>query len=421
MNALTDRLAQRLPVFYGYVMLPLALLLQIGSSPGQTFAVAAFTPSLLSALQLTESQLGFAYMLGTVCAAIPLAWIGPATDRVGLKSVACVVVLGLSAACLFASTVTNFVQLLAAFFLLRFLGQGAMTLLATNTKAMWFRARLGRVAAALSVGSALTFAWVPDWLSSAIAVYGWRATYQGIGVLLVVIILPSLMLLYRDRPEDVGQCVDGVSADPAAENRSHKSEAEESSAVTLASAIRTRSYAILGLSNIFWAMAGTGVLFYLLTLCEDRGLDDSKLLFKILGLSMLASQLSGGVLADFCRLNRLFGSGVCLIAVALTWLALDSTLIGIRGFAALFGAGQGLLISVTSVVMLRFYGREHLGSIRGAIWCGTVAGSGCGPLIMGLFKDNTGSYDGAILCFAAAMLPLSVAAWFIRPPTKQPA
>lgn len=407
-------------MFYGYVMLPLALLLQIGSSPGQTFAVAAFTPSLLSALELTESQLGLAYMLGTVCAAIPLAWIGPATDRVGLKSVACVVVLGLSAACLFASTVTNFVQLLGAFFLLRFLGQGAMTLLATNTKAMWFRARLGRVAAALSVGSALTFAWVPDWLSSAIEAYGWRATYQGIGVFLVVLILPAIMLLYRNRPEDVGQSVDGLSVEPAATNNNGQpeSEPEEPLAVTLASAIRTRSYAILGLSNIFWAMAGTGVLFYLLTLCEDRGLDDAKLLFKILGLSMLAAQLSGGILADFCNLNRLFGTGVCLIAAALTWLAFDPSLFGIRGFAALFGAGQGLLISVTSVVMLRFYGREYLGSIRGTIWCGTVAGSGCGPLIMGVFKDNTGSYDGAILCFAAAMLPLAVAAWFIRPPHK---
>jgi hypothetical protein len=66
---------------------------------------------------------------------------------------------------------------------------------------------------------------------------------------------------------------------------------------------------------------------------------------------------------------------------------------------------------------IRFDGRRHLGSIRGTIWCGTVAGSGCGPLIMGAFQDGVGSYDPAIACFALAMAPLAVAAWTIRPPT----
>ncbi|MEO1530115.1 MAG: MFS transporter [Planctomycetota bacterium] len=414
MNALTNRLAQRLPIFYGYVMLPLAMLLQIGSSPGQTFAVSAFTPALLDSLQLSESRLGLAYMLGTLCASIPLAFVGPVTDRIGLKPVACVVALALAGACVFASTVQSFLGLLVAFFLLRFLGQGAMTLLAANTNAMWFRARLGRVSAALSVGSAIAFAWVPDWIASAIERYGWRETYNAIGGLLLLAVLPAILLLYRNRPEDIGQCVDGLDANTDTMDQ----PAEESRSIPLSRAARTASYGILGFCNIVWAMAGTGILFYLFTLCDDRGIDqgNAKSLFKILGLSMLAAQLTGGILADFLKLNRLFGCGTCLIAAALVWLSVDTTLSGARGFSVLFGGGQGLLISVTSVIMVRFYGRKYLGSIRGAIWCGTVAGSGCGPLIMGLFKDSTGSYEMAITCFAVVMTPLALASWFIRAP-----
>ena len=390
MNFLSDRIANRSRVFYGYWMLPIAMLMQIGSSPGQTFAVSAFTPALLDSLNLTQSRLGLAYMLGTLFAALPLSTVGPASDRMGLKRIACLVVIGLAGACLFASSVTTFAGLLAAFFLLRFLGQGSMSLLSSNTTAMWFRHRIGRVSALLSIGSAMAFAWVPDWISTSIDVVGWRSTYRWIALLLVVFLLPLLVLLYRNRPEEIGQMVDGLPPRTNPEQGERKDDAIELPGVNLSRAMRSASYYVIGLSNIIWAMAGTGVLFYLFTLCDERGFaQDAKSLFKILGVSMLVTQLLGGVLADFLKLNRLLGIGTTLIAVSLSWLAIDPTISGARAFAMLFGAGQGMQISVTGVIMVRFYGRRHLGSIRGAIWCGTVAGSGCGPLIMGAFMDGS--------------------------------
>ena len=423
MNFLSDRLARRLPFFYGYLMLPLAMLMQLGTSPGQTFAVSAFTPALLDSLQLTQSRLGLAYMLGTLMAAIPLTYIGPAADRHGLKRISSVVIVALACACLFASCVNGFYGLLVAFFFLRFLGQGALTLLSSNTTAMWFRSRIGRVSALLSIGSAIAFAWVPEWLSICIDHLGWRATYQCLAGLLLVALLPIFLLLYRNRPEDLGQFVDGRTDGPVPRSKPGDDSAcsdSDPDSLTLAQAARTKSYYILGLSNIIWAMSGTGVLFYLFTLCQERGFPDGTAdwLFKILGLTMLSMQLSGGILADFMHLNRLLGIGTALVAASLLWLYLDPSVIGVQGFAALFGGGQGMLISVSGVAWIRFYGRTYLGRIRGAVWCGTVAGSGCGPLLMGSVKDATGNYDLAILAFAVAMMPLAIAAWFIRPPAN---
>ena len=432
MNLLSDRLAQRLPFFYGYLMLPLAMFMQIGTSPGQTFAVSAFTPALLSSLSLSQSQLGLAYMLGTVLAAIPLSTIGPAADRHGLKRISMLVIGALAGACVIASLVNGFYGLFAAFFLLRFLGQGSLTLLAGNTTAMWFRTRIGRVSAILSIGSAIAFAWIPGFLEETIGIYGWRQTYRLMAAVLVVFLMPLILLLYRDKPEDLGQSVDGRnSIDPADSTTRHRvlqeSKAASDSAnepdsdwdsLTLSQAARTGSYYILAFSNVVWAMAGTGVLFYLFTLCDQRDLPagTAKMLFKVLGIAMLVAQLAGGVLADFSRLGRLFGCGATMIAVSLIWLLVDTTATGGAAFAMLFGAGQGMLISVSGVAWVRFYGRRNLGKIRGTVWCGTVAGSGCGPLIMGLVQDLTGNYNQAIMIFAAAMSPLAFFAWFIRPP-----
>lgn len=434
MNYFSDHLAKRLPFFYGYLMLPLAMLMQVGTSPGQTFAVSAFTPALLDGLDLTQSRLGLAYMLGTLFAAIPLTLVGPAADRHGLKRVASFVIVGLALACAFASSVQGFYGLLAAFFLLRFLGQGSLTLLSGNTTAMWFRSRIGRVSAVLSIGSAIAFAWVPQWLRGSIDAIGWRSTYMALAGILVFALLPLVLLLYRNRPEDLGQFVDGsagrrspsrnseptitAESEDDSDSASPAAEIADGESLTLSQAARTGSYYILALSNIIWAMSGTGVLFYLFTLCEERALppDTASWLFKILGMTMLALQLGGGVLADYVRLDRLLGVGTVLVAVSLVWLFFDTTVLGAQVFAAFFGGGQGMLISVSGVAWVRYYGRRHLGSIRGAVWCGTVAGSGCGPMLMGWVKDVTGRYDVAILCFALAMVPWAIAAWFIRPP-----
>ncbi len=452
MKSFSHSLARRSPFFYGYVMLLLAVIMQLGTSPGQTFAVSAFTPALLQGLGLSQSRLGLAYMLGTVLAAIPLSLVGPAADRHGLKRITVIVVVGLSGACFFASSINGFYGLLAAFFLLRFLGQGSLTLLSGNTSAMWFRSRIGRASAVMAVGSAIAFAWIPQWLKQSIAAFGWRETYQGIGYLLVLGLLPLVVFFFVNRPEDVGQDVDGdsptgsrrdddsqQSGDPQLqtpasgdERTPHETHDDRESlslqqalslqeALSLRQALRTGSFYILGLTNIVWAMSGTGVLFFLYTLCEERAIppEAGNGLFKILGLSMLALQLCGGILSDFMRLGRLFGLGATLIAAGLTWLSVDGSLTGAQAFTALFGAGQGMLISVSGVAWLRFYGREHLGSIRGSVWCGTVAGSGCGPLLMGWSKDYSGSYDAAIYLFTAMMIPLALAAWLIQPPAKE--
>ena len=174
-NGASNRLATRLPFFYGYVMIPVAMLVQIATSPGQTFAISAFTPSLRQSLQLSDSQLSLAYMLATFLAAVPLALVGPLSDRWGLKGITLAAVIALSCTCYLMSRVTGLFTLFAAFFLLRFLGQGSLTLLSANSIAMWFRMRMGRVSALMSVGTAIAFAWIPGWISISISAVGWRA------------------------------------------------------------------------------------------------------------------------------------------------------------------------------------------------------------------------------------------------------
>ncbi|KAA1258738.1 putative MFS-type transporter YhjX [Rubripirellula obstinata] len=427
LSRISDTLARRLPFFYGYVMIPLAMVLQITTSPGQTFAFSAFTPSFRETFQMSDSHLTLAYMLGTFFAAVPLTFIGPLSDRFGLRVLSCLAVLGLSTTCWIASMASGWWTLLLVFFFLRFLGQGSLTLLAGNTVSMWFHSRIGRVSAMMSVGTAVAFAWVPGWIRESILNNGWRETYQSISLLVLASTLPMVLIFFRNRPEDLGQNVDGkiFSHDPD-ENATEESvsvQIKTERSLTFAEAIRTPAFWILGAANSAWALIGTGIIFYLYILCQQRGFDDQVAsgLFKTIGLCMLAGQLGGGVLADFVRLNRMLGVGVVMLCIGVASLLLGSFIVSqseimLQTYSAFFGGGQGLLLAVGAVVWVRYFGRDSLGAIRGSVMCATVAGSGCGPLLMGLSLDYYGSFDLALIAFLVILSVLTVASWFAIKP-----
>ena len=242
-------------------MVPIAMLATIATSPGQTFGISIFNPSFRSALGLSHSQLTGAYMIGTLLAALPQPYIGRLMDRFGIRRVMFVVVILLGLACLFMSLVMNLVMLFLAFFLLRLLGQGALSLLANNTLPMWFQERLGTVAGLMSASVAGAVAFIPPLILLLINRFGWQGAYATLGILVWVIMLPLLFLFYRNRPQDIGQELDGRSSLPTAIISKLTNTAVS---FTLSEARHTRTYWILLLLTAAWSMIATAIFFNIL-------------------------------------------------------------------------------------------------------------------------------------------------------------
>ena len=142
MTTIPYLLARRLPFFYGWAMLPIAMLAQALTIPGQTVGVSVFNISFRETLNLSHTQLSGAYALGTLLASLPQAWIGSLMDRFGIRRVMAAVGVLLGLACIFVSQANSLAWLFLGFFGLRLFGQGALSLSASNSLGMWFRARL---------------------------------------------------------------------------------------------------------------------------------------------------------------------------------------------------------------------------------------------------------------------------------------
>ena len=80
-----DRNAATKRLYYGWIMVPLAMAVMVCSAPGQTYGFMSFNSSLRESLRLSQTEFSGIYLLATLCAAIPLSYLGRLTDRFGLK------------------------------------------------------------------------------------------------------------------------------------------------------------------------------------------------------------------------------------------------------------------------------------------------------------------------------------------------
>ncbi len=411
----SQRLAARLPFYYGWVMLPIAMIAAIATSPGQTFGVSIFNASFRQALGLSHSQLTGAYMMGTLLAALPQPYIGSLMDRFGIRRVMFVIVILLGLAAIFMAQVQNLLMLFFAFFFLRLLGQGALSLLATNTLAMWFQIRLGTVAGIMSAGMAGSMALIPPFILLLINQLGWRGAYAALGVIVWLVMLPLLILLYRNRPQDVGQALDGRSL---AEVAITAEENKDALSFSLKEAQQTRAYWILLIFSATWAMIITAVFFNIVPIFTSQGLTagNAAATYTTLAIALAITQLVAGMLADRFRLNWLAVVCMVLFTLGIGVLSQANSIIVAQLYALLIGLSQGLFGAVNNTVWVRYYGRIHLGKIRGSIAMAMVAGSSVGPFIMGATYDLFGSYQVSLTLFIAILIPLTIAVFWATPP-----
>ena len=67
----------------------------------------------------------------------------------------------------------------------------------------------------------------------------------------------------------------------------------------------------------------------------------------------------------------------------------------------------------------RYFGRKHLGKLRGGVLTAQVAGSSLGPFITGVIFDLTGSYQISLWIFVGLLLPAAISSfWAVKPQLK---
>ena len=405
--------AQRQTFFYGWVVLFVASLAMFISGPGQTYTVSIFVDPIISDLSWSRTMVSGLYTAGSLTGAGILVLVGRLLDRYGARVILLTVVFLFGFATILMSRIDHPVELYLGFAGIRTLGQGTLMLASTTMVALWFVRLRGRAMAIATLGSALSFASFPPLVHFFIEQFEWRGAWIALSIL-IWSTLP-LMTLARRTPESMGLLPDGVRD---AGTDAHHVPSEVS--FTLTEAMKTRSFWLLLFASMPHSLITTAMVFHMGSLITSRGLA-ARLAPQVLSTMALISLLGtlvAGYLSDKIPNRYLIAAGHILLAVGMVWTFTIGHAWQGLALGAIIGISSGLTHTANNVIWPNYFGRRHLGAIRGIATTGMVAFAAVGPFPFGVLFDLTGTYTVPLLIFL--FLPLVCAAAILQayPPTK---
>ena len=393
--------------FYGWVMVAIAGMGIFASGPGQSHTFSVFVGPISEDLGISQTVLASAYAMATLGAAFVLPYLGKIVDQWGarLSLIGIVSILGL--ACLFFGAASGYLWLALGFGFLRFFGQGAMMLGSANLVSQWFSAKRGFALSLMALGFGLSMAIHPNLGQYLIDVMGWRNAWFTLGIITWALMLPPLILLVFDKPEDL---------DLAPDNAEVVRDAPKPAltGLTLGEALRHPTFYLASTSMFLIAMLVTTLHYHQFNILTMNGLAEewAGRSFTISAVVMVLTMTLVGKSLDRFKTRRVFAAGLTVQAASLVLASFATDTASLIVYAVVFGLNNAFSMTLFGYVWPRFFGRLHLGRIQGTGQMIAVVGASLGPIPISIAFDVWGDPSGMLQTLALAPICAAIAVFF---------
>jgi MFS transporter, OFA family, oxalate/formate antiporter len=414
---LRTQLAQRCPFYYGWVIFAIAASTSYAARPLMSVAVlSVFMVPMTDAFGWSRGLFAGAVSLGGVCAVVISPLVGRLIDRYGSGWMisATSAVAGACAASL--SVISQSWTFYAVYVPGRMVFASPLELATSTAISNWFIRRRSFALGLLGVTQGTGLAAMPLVAQQLIVGWGWRSAWVVLGLFTMATgIVPALLLMAR-RPEDMS-----LEPDPAAAKSGEvevvvskgrqdtggkpdvRIRAERQ--FTLGQALRTRAFWVLAVFSATGFMVQAGVSLHQVGHYIRQGLPgpSAAIMASVFALAQVPGGLLWSAITRHIPVRYVLAiSGLC-VALGATGTALSSTLAWGILSAAVIGGGVGGLHLLLRLAWADYYGRQHLGAIRGITLPVQIGGQAVGPITAGFVFDATGSYHTVFLFFAGVV------------------
>ena len=387
--------------FYGWVIVfVMAVASAVGMGMG-SLNFGLYIKPMGDELGIGRASFGWASTVRSISSAATSPLIGSLLDRYGARWLLAgsIIITGLSMIGL--SYVVYPWHLMIAFAVMGLVGMsGPGALITSVPPTKWFIRDRGKALAFTSVGISIGAMIFVPLTQVFIDKFTWQGAWIILGVFGMVVVVPLSVLLLRRQPEDMGLLPDGDL------ELSNENEIFEEYSWTVTEAVKTPS---------MWLLTGAFSILHLgiftfalhrIPAFMDRGLDPGLVSLATAFDAVCAGigSFGGGILVRNISSKYIGASAFLMLAGAsvLTIFAHDFWLM--FWSMALFGLGIGVNSFTQNFIWAEYFGRGHLGSIRGLVMPISLVVGGIGAPAAGYVRDITGSYDPAWWSGVALML-----------------
>jgi len=408
-------------VFYGWVIVFTVALCDFVQSQ-ETFPIlAVLMKPITGEFGWTRTSFTTPMAIGTILGGLFGPVVGSLLDRSGTRWITAVSFALLGLLMPLMALMDSMWQYYGIQISARFVTHGIIALALVVVVPKWFVVKRGRAVAFGSIGNSIGQFAMPPITLLMVTLIGWRQTtmFQGLVVWLLAVVPAALFL--RRVPEDLGLLPDGMSREEWDRRQRDQPSAGQrgdiESSVTLRQALRSPAFYLLSLAGMCSPFAAAGLNLHLFSFLTDTGIPELEAV-TVTSVWLLCSAL-GGFASGF--LAERFGSRAVTVvsfgAAAIPVLFLP--LVHAAPMAFAFAVAQGLATGCALAQRLLwpdYFGRRHLGAIRGMTHPAQNLAIASGPLAGAFVFDVTGGYGPAFLAFGSAMVIACACVFFSRPP-----
>ena len=326
--------------------------------------------------------------------------IGYIAQRVGLRTVGIVGLIGHSLAYVVLSLNTGSLMLwYLSWALVAILGAGSLPIIWTGVLNNWFTKHRGKAIGITMAGTGLGAFLLPPIVEFLIANHGWRTAYRGIGLGALLISLPIVFALFKEKP-DSSTVTDGeVMANKV-----------ETWGLTTKDAMRTKQFWILGAVLFLTVIVVAGLLSNFERIMTEQGFERSSIaqIAAVMGLTVIIGRLMVGALVD-----RFWAPGVaaCFFLVATLGLLIlvgtQVTMATALLVAVMIGLAAGAELDLLAYLTGKYFGPAHYPAIFGLIIAFFTVGAGIAPPLFGMAAQMFQGY-GTMLSISIGLLLVSI-------------
>lgn len=360
-----------------YRFLTFGLVLVFVGNYGQTFFISVFGGVWREAFALSHTEYSTYYSLATLFSGFGLMLLGGKLDSSSLKSFTLWVVLGVFVATIVLATAQHPYWLFVGFLLIRFCGQGLTGHTAYTTMARYFDKNRGKAISVAAMGMPLGELLMPITAALAIEHFGWRATWWGLAIMLLVLFLPILLWSLGD-------------------SRSQQPKVNSSAELQDDGGEHWQRKDVVRDARFWWAIVAvlspamliTGLFFHQVFWAESRGwslgwVASSMTLYAI---THALGSLFTGALVDRLGARRVLRLYLLPLALGIACL-LTSSIWGWALFMFLAGFSVGASGPTVGALWPEVYGTRYLGSIRALVSSLMVLSTALAPVVIGVVID----------------------------------
>ena len=416
---LRARLAQRLPFYYGWVILAAASVPSFGARPVMAVAtLSVFVVPMTDQFGWSRGQFSGAVSLGALFGLIVSPFAGRLVDRYGsgMMVSASSAMVGLCAIGL--SMISPVWSFYALYVPGRAVFSSPLELGTSTAVSNWFIHRRPMALAYMGIVQGIGLTIFPIITQVLIDGWGWRTAWLALGIFTISTgIIPVLLLMAR-RPEDMGLEPDPEPSIPAVTDGETPRGPQTGPArhtesdYTVRQALATRAFWVLSLFSVFGFVVQAGVSLHQVPHYISQGVPTylAALTASVFAFGQVPGGLFWSVLARRVPLRILLSATAAIMTVGAIGTGMTGSLSSGIPMAFLLGFGVGGLHLILRLTWADYYGRLHLGAIRGLTLPAQIGGQALGPIIAGFMFDATGGYQtpftvfGIILAFGAVMV-----------------